>query len=98
MPSSDVSVMLASSASSAGPLAAPGRSGASWRARASAWASENESGVPIRVATSLPMRSRVMRSTWSLATFSRSMLASAVGATVPVRSMTATPEIPSAAI
>ena len=49
MPSSEVSVVLSARASSAGPPAAAGRSGASWRASASASARDSASGTPMSV-------------------------------------------------
>ena len=98
MPSSEVSVVLSASASSAGPPVAAGRSGASWRPSASASACDSASGTPMS-ASAVP--SGGSRYTSPGVTRSPSVAgpgAAAPGASAADRSMTTTPSTPPASV
>ena len=96
MPSSEVSVVLSASASSAGPPAVAGRSGASWRASASASVRDSASGTPMSVSA---VPSGGSRYTSSGVTRSPSVAGPATaGASAADRSMTTTPSTPPASV
>ncbi len=96
-PSRSLSVMLVASTSCPSPLlAVEARSGASWRARPSAWRKDSRSGRPSPVTSSLPAWSSWTRLNRSGRTSSRSVMPSSVRAVEPLRSMTVTPWMASA--